>query len=118
MDARLSRTEIDDGDDVLYAISERLIDEMDEELTDEPEVLARATPGQRTVYFLFTAGAEIAGGGIRSYLESTAGRTVAATAAAAAEVGATTHADVLRAVAAVFPGGGVPLDDDAREDAL
>lgn len=118
MDARLTRSELGDEDDVLFAIADRLTAEMDEELSDEAEVLAAATPGQRAVYLLFAAGAEIGGGGMRGYVESIAGRTVAETAAVADELGAVEHGAILRELEAVFPGGGVPVDDDARADAL
>jgi hypothetical protein len=118
MDARLIRTELGDEDDVLFAIADRLTDEMDDELSDEAAILAEATPGQRAVYLLFTAGAEIAGSGLRGYLESESGRAVAETAAAADEVGAAEHVAILRELEGVFPGGGVPVDDDARADAL
>jgi hypothetical protein len=118
MDARLIRTELGDEDDVLFAIADRLTDEMDDELSDEAAILAEATPGQRAVYLLFTAGAEIAGSGLRGYLESESGRAVAETATAADDVGAAEHAAILRELEAVFPGGGVPVDDDARADAL
>jgi hypothetical protein len=118
MDARLIRAELADEDDVLFAIADRLTGEMDDELSDEGAVLAEATPGQRIVYLLFTAGAEIAGGGLRGYLDGESGRTLAETASAADEVGAAEHAAILRELESVFPGGGVPVDDDARADAL
>ncbi|MGE5691851.1 MAG: DUF4375 domain-containing protein [Pseudomonadota bacterium] len=117
-DTRLSRTELGHDEDVLFAVADRLIAAMDEELEDEARVLAAATPGQRAVYLLFGAGAEIADGGMVAWLEGAGGRSVGAAGAAAEHVGAADHAAILREVDALFPGGAAPADDEARERAL
>jgi hypothetical protein len=102
-------------DEVVWRAIERIFTEM--RTPYEPdERLADLTHGQRAVYSLDWIRKEVANGGFDQLFGNSTGFLTPEATEGADYIGATDYADILRRAAAIFPGGVVPRDRDARTD--
>ncbi len=95
-----------------------MIEALEPDGSNEDQILSQATPGQRTVYLLFSVDAEVSNGGFAQFFSNSTGRLTARAIVAAAEIGAGEHERIIRAAAAVFPGDRVPEGDEERNRAF
>lgn len=95
-----------------------LMDHTGPNMRDEREMVLTATPGQRALYALAQADGEINNGGFYQYFGNSGGWMIYLAIGGAELIGATTHAEILREAASIFPDGQVPEDRQERNDAL
>jgi hypothetical protein len=102
-------------DEVVWRAIERIFAEL--RTPYEPdERLSDLTDGQRAVYSLDWIRKEFANGGFDQLFGNSTGYLTPEAIEGADYIGANDYADILRRAAALFPGGVVPRDRDARTD--
>ena len=102
--------------ELLFAIQDGLLRRMDDDLSNEEEVLASASAGQRAVYALVATDGEVNNGGFEQYFFNSTGGLMDEAIDGARLVGAGKHEQILREAAAVFPGAEVPNDHRRRQE--
>jgi hypothetical protein len=78
------------------------------------EALAAHSPDERAFLALWLCTGEIVNGGFEQLIENSTGQIVGLATEGAAQLDLARHEAVLREVAALFPDGQVPVDDDVR----
>jgi hypothetical protein len=107
------------GYDLLHAIVDGLTAEMGgEDLPDEEDVLADASPGQRAIYALTAADGEVNNGGFEQFFFNSSGAFMHEAIDGAELIGAPQHAEILGEAAAIYPEGTVPKDRAERDRIL
>jgi hypothetical protein len=107
------------GYDLLHAIVDGLSAEMGgEDLPDEEDVLAEASPGQRAIYALTAADGEVNNGGFEQFFFNSSGALMHEAIEGAELIGASQQAEILRKAATIYPEGTVPKDRAERDRIL
>jgi hypothetical protein len=115
-DYRIPRDVLTDREDgpLVLVVALRPFNELD---GDEAAV-RRLTPGQRAVYAMYLADAEILNGGFAQFWGNPSGAVGADLVPAAELVGSPEFTAIFRAAAALWPGGRIPRDRAQREAQL
>jgi hypothetical protein len=88
------------------------------ELNGDEAIVRRLTPGQRAVFAIYLADAEILNGGFSQFWANPSGAVGADLVPAAELVGSPEFTAIFRDAAAIWPGGEIPRDRASRAAAL